>query len=161
MKLNLGCGGDIKAGYMNVDMREVPGVDLVCDVRHLDVRDGEAEEILAYNLLEHFGFRETQQVLREWWRVLKYGGTLKLIVPNLRVLVKAYNSKKLTAVVTDKWPFDNINYWLFGGQEYPENTHKTCFDEDSLRQALEKAGFEVVEITTDGGSNLVAEARKV
>lgn len=32
MKLNLGCGKDIKDGYINLDVRYIKGVDVVCNL---------------------------------------------------------------------------------------------------------------------------------
>jgi hypothetical protein len=32
VKLNLGCGPDIREGYINIDVRELPGVDVCMDI---------------------------------------------------------------------------------------------------------------------------------
>ena len=36
-KLNLGCGKDIREGFTNVDIRPLPGVDIVADVRDVNI----------------------------------------------------------------------------------------------------------------------------
>jgi len=55
MKINLGAGGDIRQGFVNHDIAQLPGIDVVHD---LDVypwpwEDASADEIVAKDLLEH------------------------------------------------------------------------------------------------------------
>ena len=38
-RVNLGCGGRPRPGYVNVDIREVEGVDILADVRDVTLRD--------------------------------------------------------------------------------------------------------------------------
>lgn len=83
-KLNLGCGKDIRpatAGWVNLDSAKLPGVDVVWDIEKLPLPfgDGEFDEILANDILEHV---EYIPVLRDLHRVLKPGGKLKVRVPH-------------------------------------------------------------------------------
>lgn len=54
-KLNLGCGEDIKEGYLNIDFIKGKGVDKVYDLNKLPLpfEDNTFEEILMLNILEH------------------------------------------------------------------------------------------------------------
>ena len=49
LKINVGCGAEPREGYLNVDIRDLRCVDLVCDVFDLPrwVPDGAAEEIYS------------------------------------------------------------------------------------------------------------------
>ena len=81
MKLNLGAGLDIQAGWVNVDRQQRPGVDVVWD---LDVlpwpwTDGEATEIRALDILEHLD--DMTATMDECWRVLQVGGMMRVRVP--------------------------------------------------------------------------------
>jgi predicted SAM-dependent methyltransferase len=59
LKLNLGCGFDIRAGYVNIDANDEHHPDLVSDVANLSaLADGVAIEALAQDVLEHLP-RET------------------------------------------------------------------------------------------------------
>ncbi len=80
-KLNLGCGSDIRAGYVNVDIVELPGVDVVHDlsVLPLPFADGSASEIICQDVLEHM---EYIPILEDLYRVLEPGGVLKIRVPH-------------------------------------------------------------------------------
>lgn len=80
-KLNLGCGTDIKEGWINLDSAAIPGVDVVHDIEKLPLpfRDEEFDEILAQDVLEHI---EYVPVLKDLYRVLKKDGTLTIRVPH-------------------------------------------------------------------------------
>lgn len=81
-KLNLGCGGDIKKGYINLDMRKAPGVDIVHDLNKFPYpfEDNEFDEIVAYNILEHVD--NMLKTMEELHRILKQGGKLDIITPH-------------------------------------------------------------------------------
>ena len=53
-KLNVGCGSDIREDYLNVDARELPGVDVVADVRQLPFEPRSVDELYASHTIEHF-----------------------------------------------------------------------------------------------------------
>lgn len=55
MKLNLGCGNDVRDGYVNVDYLDLPGVDVVHNlaVYPWPFDDGSAERIQAIDVVEH------------------------------------------------------------------------------------------------------------
>ena len=159
LKLNLGCGRDIRVGFVNVDMHSSPGVDLVCDVVHLPMDDGTVDEIIANDILEHFPFSQTIEILKEWRRVLADNGSISIRVPNLEGLFELYRERPKGWRREDVDVVDPIVQRLFGGQDYEGNYHYTTFDRSSLWAALEKSGFFVMEIADDGldRSNIVAK----
>jgi SAM-dependent methyltransferase len=80
-KLNLGCGSDIKNGYINLDCVDLPGVGVVHDIERLPLPfpNKYFDEIRCDNILEHVDYIP---VLGELYRVLKTGGRLKIRVPH-------------------------------------------------------------------------------
>jgi len=80
-KLNLGCGGDIKQGWINLDRHPLPGVDIVHDIEvvPLPFGDGEFDYIYCKDVLEHCDY---VPVLRELHRILTTGGRLHIKVPH-------------------------------------------------------------------------------
>jgi len=132
-------------GFINIDVRKWSHIDLVLDVGSpLPFEDNSLSEILAESVLEHINhniigvppaFRMTNsiKVLKDWRRVLKPGGTLKLRVPNLEGVFKQYIAGNMSAI-------DLIGY-VYGGGEYNENYHKAGFDKRIMGACLRAAGF--------------------
>jgi len=80
-KLNLGCGRNIKNGWVNLDSVDIPGVDVIHDIEKLPLPfdDEHFDEIRCDNILEHV---EYIPVLKDLYRILKPGGCLKIRVPH-------------------------------------------------------------------------------
>ncbi len=103
-KLNLGCGTDIRAGWINLDSAALTGVDVVHDIEKLPLPFGDEEfdEILCQDVLEHV---EYIAVLRDLHRILKKGGSLTIRVPH-------FTSKNNFIDPTHRRMF-SINTWDF------------------------------------------------
>lgn len=80
-RLNLGCGKDIRPGWVNLDLARLPGVDVVHDLSALPLpfHDEEFDYILAKDVLEHVDYIP---LLREIHRILRRGGQLSIQVPH-------------------------------------------------------------------------------
>lgn len=76
LRLNLGCGDDAIAGWLNQDRTPRPGVDIAWDLRDRPwpLDDNSCERILARDVLEHLP--DVVGFMDECWRLLKPGGTL-------------------------------------------------------------------------------------
>ena len=138
VRLNLGSGGDFIDGYTNIDLH-VPNA-IKMDVRKLEYDDESVDNIYSSHLLEHFRKDEVQPLLNEWFRVLKKGTTLNLLIPNLEWCAKNFiNSQE-----NDRWglPIDMI----FGNQNNEGEYHKTGFTQERVRSLLNNAGFTDISI---------------
>ena len=60
-RVNLGSGHVPREGFVNVDARELEGVDVVADVRSLPFEPGTVAEIYSSHLVEHFPIEELRQ----------------------------------------------------------------------------------------------------
>jgi SAM-dependent methyltransferase len=80
-RLNLGCGTDIRKDWVNLDIADIEGVDIVHDINKLPLPFGneEFDHILCNNILEHV---EYVPLLKELHRILKRGGILEICVPH-------------------------------------------------------------------------------
>lgn len=133
LRLNLGCHTRIREGYINIDRDSYPGVDIVADVFSLPMyEDGVASEIYSSNILEHASHTKTVAILKEWRRILKDGGILKISVPDFDRAIEIYRTYGLKPWV--------VNF-LYGDQGYEGADHRVCFNEEYLTRALKEAGF--------------------
>lgn len=85
MRLNLGCGRRPLAGWTNVDIVALPGVDLVADLNDcgntpLPFPGDVADSLAMSHVLEHIP--NSLPLMQELWRVAKPGADLTIRVPH-------------------------------------------------------------------------------
>jgi len=80
-KLNLGCGQWIIPGYINQDVIDLPGVDMVFDLDKFPYpfEDSTFDEIYSAHVLEHV--QDLGEVMQELTRICKPGSDIKVVVP--------------------------------------------------------------------------------
>lgn len=79
-KLNIGCGNDIRTDYINIDIADIPGVDIVCDINNaLPFENNSFDFIICNDILEHV---DLEKVLKEIHRVLVNDGIVQIRVPH-------------------------------------------------------------------------------
>ena len=135
VRLHLGCGKRHIPGFIHVDVADYPHIDHKHRIDSLPMfGDGSVELIYCCHAFEYFDRAEAQKVLKEWHRVLKEGGVLRLAVPDFDALVKVYEKygdlNKLLGPLYGRWEFP-------GGVMY----HKTVYTFDSMKAVLENNGF--------------------
>lgn len=136
MKLNLGCSfRDFGRDWVHVDLGDYDHLDYKCDVFKLPFDDNSADLIYASHVLEYFDWVEARDVLTEWHRVLKIGGSLMVAVPNFEAMAKLY--------VVSQVPLRNFVGPLYGRMQMGDAMiyHKTTYDYQSLSEILSTVGF--------------------
>lgn len=100
---------------------------------------------VAIHVLEHFYEWEAVDVLKEWRRVLKPGGTLVLELPCMdKVFTYLAECAK-----RQRPPLAQMSWWaLWGDPRYGsvEMTHKWGYSVFLLKKALTEAGFSTISI---------------
>jgi SAM-dependent methyltransferase len=82
IRLNLGCGRDIRPGWVNVDSVPLPGVDVATDFDHepsLPFADGMVGYSEGSHVIEHLA--SPLPFMQELWRVTRGGGTVVFRCP--------------------------------------------------------------------------------
>jgi SAM-dependent methyltransferase len=105
-KINLGAGSDIKEGFINHDIVNLPGIDVVHDLNIYPwpwVTDS-ANTILAIDVIEHLD--EFIKTIEELHRVLRVGGRVFIRVPY-------WNSWSRHADPTHKRGFHELTFQFF------------------------------------------------
>lgn len=134
-KLHLGCGNIILPGFVNLDVRDMHGVNKVAPVYPLDLKINSFDLIYACHVLEHFPLQMTTVVLTDWVRVLKKNGKIRISVPDFNAMIQIYQVSNDIECVAGP---------ICGGQDYPQNFHYAIFDEQKLRAQMSEAGLTAI-----------------
>jgi hypothetical protein len=142
-RLNLGCGYDIRPGYLNVDFVERHAPDFVADVTNLPMLPNRYfDEIIAQDVWEHFERDKTRPALAEWARLLSDSGFLWVRIPSMlhlaEMLVAAeeHGPDKVRAVL----------HLVYGTQAYPGDYHLTGFTSSVLADLFSSVELVITEV---------------
>lgn len=146
VKLNIGCGQIPMEGYINVDARDLPGVDVIADVQKLPYQEESVDEIYSAHLIEHFEISVMKNELLPYWvSLLKQGGVFRIVFPDAAAMIEDYNSGKMT--------FEDLSYVIMGGQDYDKDYHYTMYDTQKVIHLLENAGLKNIYVVASGRLN--------
>jgi predicted SAM-dependent methyltransferase len=147
LNLHLGCGNIDHKEFINIDGYPHPHVHYVQNIGRLpQFKDCSVDLIYASHCLEHFFYAQTSDVLKEWQRVLRKGGILRLSIPDFDKLVEIYGLHHQDP--------DVILPQLMGGQDNVYNFHYTALNIVNLSRLLRSAGFSRIELWQPGSGNL-------
>lgn len=170
MKLNLGCGENVPSGWVNVDYslgarltkipffgavnRKIKLFNIDWDERIVlhDLRrpfpwaEASADVVYSSHTLEHLRKEEGRAFLAECHRVLRPAGIIRIVVPDLEALVRAYTEGRTPAddfvsglgVLYDT-SMNPLKTRLYPLIQFP---HKCMYDTRRLLQILSELGFE-------------------
>lgn len=119
-------------GYTNLDAIPASGVGCVSSAKSLPYSNDVFSLVYACHVLEHFGRHEVLDVLKEWTRVLKPGGVLRVAVPSFEAALEWY---KKTGNLKD------VLFVFSGGQDDVYDFHKVVFDRATLGWLMDQAGL--------------------
>lgn len=160
-KLNIGCGHNELAGWLNIDyFPEIP------HVAHFDARKtfplppSTFDYVFCEHMIEHVTYPDGLKMLGECHRVLKPNGRLRISTPNLQFLADLLNDKKTdlqNAYI--QWSTGKYVPADFKSDTFVINNfvrdwgHRFIYDEKTLYHSLELTGFRHIETFAVGQSN--------
>lgn len=178
--LNVGCGTDYKRDWINIDNNSdenIHKLDLNWDLRNpLPFDEESVDYIFNEHFIEHLTVEEGQRAIKDFMRVLKKGGVLRIATPDLEVTVDKYLDIPIDKdPALKKFGLDfiqtraeriNIGFRWWG--------HKWIYDWEELERRLREAGCtkikrvklrkskykELSNLETREESTLVAEVTK-
>jgi len=136
IRLNLGCGTDIRKDYTNIDVRKSHPSVVEADVRALPYEPNSVDEVFAQDVYEHVSFRESKDMLKHWVSIIKPGGVL-YIHTSCFISISEFMAKSDTVEKMER-----TIAIIFGGQDYPENFHTTAGHPVLFKKYLRDAGVE-------------------
>ncbi|MBN1832757.1 MAG: glycosyltransferase [Deltaproteobacteria bacterium] len=120
VKLDLGCGKLKREGFIGLDVKAMPGVDIVCDISQgIPIKNDCADYIIADNLMEHIG-DEFIDVMNNIWDICKIGAILKIVVPGAHTSAAFQDPTHKRFFVKDTFDYFNIDHerWKIYGSSY-------------------------------------------
>jgi predicted SAM-dependent methyltransferase len=164
IRLNLGCGVVLKPGFINVDKEftvedlkgkkgifthaEVPkNAEFVkADVRQLPFPDNYADYAIAMHVIEHIGINDTVNTLKEWFRVLKPGGELRITCPNFDDIARRWVQEVADNQDVTQEQYVNLAQGIYGIQITEGEHHRTPMTPKFFNWCLGSAGFKKWEM---------------
>lgn len=108
--LNLGCGSRFIESWVNIDFvsnsRHVKAHNLISGI---PAADNSFDVVYHSHVLEHFAKGDGEKFIKECFRVLKPGGIIRVVVPELEQLARSYIAS-LEAVLQDNNAINAENY---------------------------------------------------
>ena len=144
-RLHIGCGRERLEGWVNVDLLDLPGVDVVADVtRGLDFKGVEAA--FAEHFIEHLAVDDALRFLKEVHRVMVPGGRVRLSTPNLDWVWATHYD-------IDAAPDAKLAMALDVNRAFHAWGHQFLWNREMLAAALTACGFDEIEWKSYGESD--------
>ncbi len=133
------CGGKnpLHRNYVNVDILDYPIVDVVADIlKPLPFEAHSIDKIISVATLEHFNILDVKEILSEFYRMLKNGGTVEIGIPSLEKIFHYYQKNGCN---------DLLLRYLHGALKDEYDIHLCIIDYPRCKQILEEVGFQNIE----------------
>lgn len=125
----------------NLDSRSGPMVDIVANLEErLPLESNGFDGTYCAFALEHMSWRKVRGFIAEVYRILAPGGLAVFITADTYA-----QCKKALETPPEEWG-DGISNLVFGGQDYPDNTHKVALSRLGSVRMFREIGF--WEVTT-------------
>jgi predicted SAM-dependent methyltransferase len=163
IKVNLGCGGNWQVdGWLGIDNSNTAFTwqkGTVQNYINLDVTkglpfaDNSVDVLFSSHALEHFTYNEAIALLFEIYRVLKIGGSLCLVVPDLDVFIDKLSQRDRVFLTTPdiiggqpkRNLTDNFLMNFYSDPSFNNTCHKYAYNVENLSASLAMVGFESLE----------------
>lgn len=167
-RLEFGCGPSLTPGYTGVDIRFFKGVTFICNAWQIDkyVQQQSVSEIRSRHFFEHLTFAQGRRVLQVWHKLLRPGGSLQLIIPDIDYHVRQIvntpeDSSEINPKVTNiQHGIAGLYGWQRGGFREEWDTHKSGYTFKMLNSLLHENNFKAIQRMPDAPWNLNVTAHK-
>ena len=141
--LNVGCGPYPEPGFINLDYGWHPQIDICWDIagKPYPLKDNSLEGIFTEHCLEHISFDSCLENLKEFYRLLKPGGTLRIIVPDGEIYCDLYIRRKANAAIVLPYGEKEETGMISINRIFRSHGHLFIYDYETFELLLKKAGF--------------------
>jgi ubiquinone/menaquinone biosynthesis C-methylase UbiE len=160
LSLDIGAG-DVPRGDINIDVRRLNNIDVVCHALYLPFRDDTFTHIYLSHVVEHFNYKDVIVLLKEVKRILKGGGKVEIWIPNFMAF--GVLEKWITGSI-EKKKLPILYGLLTGGYEYNEDVHLSQWNIQLLKTYVTSQNFKIIyvkgEMEFKGKTSLILNAIK-
>jgi len=145
--LNVGCGDHIYPQFINVDYTWRPGIDICWDItkKNYPIANDSLEGIYSEHCLEHIPLADGQKNLEEFYRMLKPGGTVRIVVPDGGLYFSIYNRKLNGEEVAMPYEETYLTPMARINSLFRSYGHMFIYDFETFRVLLQNAGFKDIK----------------
>jgi predicted SAM-dependent methyltransferase len=154
--VDLGCGPQTHPGFINVDFRWHPGIDICWDIsQRLPFASQSMKGVYTEHCLEHFSIGRAAAILGECRRILEPRGILRVVMPDAEAYLRTY-CRQLDGDPHALFPYEeherfegirspilSVNRVFYQDRDSPSG-HRFMADFHVLDQLLRKSGFRTV-----------------
>lgn len=155
-KIQLGCGPHKLNGWLNTDLtnngdKDIFELDVTCP--RWPFEDKTFDYVFCEHMIEHITYKQAAHMLTECFRILKPGGKIRVVTPDINFLINLYlNKEKTENKDYIRWSIANFTPWapkvdpIFLFNNFMRDWgHTFIYDKASLINSLNNAGFRLVE----------------
>lgn len=155
MKIEFGCGyQQPKKGFLGCDTRKTPAATWVCNAWEITnfVETATVEEIYSRHFFEHLTFAQGLKTLEAWRNILRVGGKVTLITPDLHWHCEQFINNRTEYANPRGFPQTGIFGWqreteataAFTSFDTSWDIHKSGYDFITLRDIVLRSGFDQI-----------------
>jgi predicted SAM-dependent methyltransferase len=101
--INIGCGSRFHGDWINMDVMPLdPAIRKIDALSGIPVETGSADVVYHSHLLEHLPKQMAPAFIAECFRVLKEGGLIRVVVPDLEQIARQYTEQLEKALKNEK-----------------------------------------------------------
>ena len=148
--LNVGCGPNPDKRFINLDYAWSPEIDICWDItrKKYPIASGSLSGIYTEHCLEHIPFESMRDNCKEFFRMLKPGGDIRIIVPDGELYFAIYEERKKGNSI--RMPHEE-NYFSpmarINGL-FRNHGHQFIYDYETMNKLLLEAGFSNIKKET-------------
>ncbi|HCN84102.1 MAG TPA: hypothetical protein DIT07_10865, partial [Sphingobacteriaceae bacterium] len=119
------------------------------------IKDESLEGIYTEHCLEHISYEKCLVNFKEFYRMLKKGGTVRVIVPDGEIYIDLYQQKKTNKNVSLPYGEDEATPMISINRIFRSHGHRFIYDYETMELLLKQAGFTTVkkEVFRNGNDN--------
>ena len=151
LRLDVGCGeAGPQPGHVGVDIRALPGIGILSSTWGIDAHlpPGSVSAFYSRHTLEHVTYPQAKRTFASWFRLLKPGGRVHILVPDLAFHIAQFLdvNKHGPSPANPKWTQrQHALAGFYGWQREADHklwdVHKCGYTDEIMGEMLAAAGF--------------------